>query len=74
MSTITQQQQQQQELEQIPAELISKFDDDKQLVQEFLSQGYSIEELQQSTISHPTKLDPLVTLEDGTTVAGMWID
>lgn len=58
--------------EEIPIEVIRKFDNDRQLVQEFLSQGYSIEELQQSTICHPTRLDPLVRLSTGH-VAGMWL-
>jgi hypothetical protein len=65
-------QQQQQETEQIPQELIQKFDNDKQLVQEFMEQGYSIEELQGSEIIHPTKFDPIVML-DGNAL-GFWID
>jgi hypothetical protein len=62
----------QQEQETIPAELISKFDNDKELVQEFISEGYSISELQASTVLHPTKFDPLVMIGDRT--AGMWLD
>lgn len=65
------QEQQQQETEQISPELISKFDDDKQLVQEFLNQGYSVEELQGSVITHPTKYDP-VCLVNGESI-GMWL-
>lgn len=70
MSTKTIQKTQQ---ETIPQELITKFDGDKQLVQEFLSQGYTVAELQGSQITHPTKFDPLCTLETGH-VAGMWIE
>jgi hypothetical protein len=62
-----------QEQEQISEELVTKFDGDKQLVQEFLDQGYTVSELQNSTITRPTKYDPMVTLEDGRT-AGFWID
>ena len=63
---------QQQETEQIPQELVEKFDNDKQLVQEFLSQGYSIDELKQSTITHPTRFDPMVSIGDK--CIGFWID
>ena len=66
------QQQQVQEQEQIPEKLIAKFDNDKQLVQEFLGQGYSQEELLKSSILHPTKMDPLCTLENGQH-AGIWL-
>ena len=64
---------QQQETEQIPEELVQKFDNDKELVQEFLNEGYSISELQNSQILHPTKFDPICILEDGRTI-GMWLD
>ena len=73
MSTTTTTIQKTQEQEMIPQELIQKFDDDKQLVQEFLEAGYSVEELQGSIITHPTKFDPLCTLTNGH-VAGMWIE
>ena len=75
MSTIItkQHQEQQSEQETIPQELIQKFNNDEQLVQEFLEQDYTMAELQGSTITHPTRYDPLCTLEDGT-VAGMWIE
>ena len=72
MKTV-QQQQQEQIQEEIPQELVEKFGDDRQLVQEFLEQGYSIEELQGSIITHPTKYDPLVTLDTGH-VVGFWIE
>lgn len=65
--TITKQQQQ----EVIPQELIQKFDGDKQLVQEVLSQGYSVEELLISQIVHPTKMDP-VCLVNGEPIA-IWL-
>ncbi len=68
MSTI----QKQQEQEVIPAELITKFDNDKELVQQFLAEGHTIEELQGSTILHPTKFDPIVMIGDKT--IGMWLD
>ncbi len=61
-----------QQQETIPAELISKFDNDKELVQEFISEGYSIQQLEQSSILHPTRYDPLVVLDD--VVLGMWLD
>ena len=63
---------QQQETEQISPELITKFDGDKQLVTEFLEAGYTQQELLSSTITHPTKYDPIVTLGDHT--LGFWID
>jgi len=69
----TQVKQQTQEQELIPQELVEKFDNDKQLVQEFMEQGYTVKELQASTILHATKYDPLVILENGFT-AGMWLD
>ena len=69
MSTI---QKTQQEQEQIPAELVEKFDGDKQLVQEFMAEGYSIEQLSSSTVLHPTKFDPIVMIGDKT--IGMWLD
>lgn len=62
--------QKQQEL--IPQELIQKFDGDKELVQEFLEQGYTQEDLTKSSVIHATKMDPLCVLEDGTN-AGMWL-
>jgi hypothetical protein len=65
--------QEQQQQEPIPAELITKFDNDEQLVRQFLDQGYTISDLQSSTVTHPTKYDPIVTLESGQ-VAGFWID
>jgi hypothetical protein len=69
MSTTTIQQEQQ---ETIPQELVEKFDGDKQLVQEFIKEGYSIEQLSSSTVLHATKFDPLVLI-DGITI-GMWLD
>ena len=62
----------QQEQETIPQELIQKFDGDQQLVQEFIKEGYSVEELQASTVTHPTKYDPIVMLGDRT--LGFWMD
>ncbi|MFI5407017.1 MAG: hypothetical protein ACHQ1D_10965 [Nitrososphaerales archaeon] len=74
MKTRLQQQEQvQEQQEQIPAELISKFDNDKQLVTEFLETGYTQEELLGSTITHPTRYDPIVTLDTGH-VAGFYIN
>ena len=70
MSTTVQKQQEQQEV--IPEELISKFDNDEQLVREFMAEGYSIEQLSSSTILHATKFDPLVMIGDET--IGMWLD
>jgi hypothetical protein len=68
---LLQQQEQQQETEQIPQELVEKFDNDKQLVQEFMEQGYSIEELQRTDIIHATKYDPIVMLDGN--VLGFYI-
>src|SRR5690348_1675723 len=65
-------QQQEQIQEEISPELIAKFDGDKELVQEFLQQGYTQEDLAKSSVIHPTKMDPLCVLEDGTN-AGMWL-
>lgn len=62
---------QEQELE-IPNELLMKFDDDEQLVREFLDQGYTQQELLSSTVTHPTRFDPVCTLEDGQQ-AGIWL-
>lgn len=67
---ITQQNQEQQEL--ISPELIQKFDGDKELVQQFMSEGYTTEQLTASTITHPTRYDPAVFLGDE--YIGMWID
>ena len=64
--------QEQQEQEVIPQELINKFDGDKELVQKFMENGYSTEQLQSSTITHPTYTDPVCTLKDGK-VAGFWL-
>ena len=64
-------QEQVQEQEVIPAEVIAKFDGDKQLVQEVLTQGYSVEELLTSQIVHPTKMDP-VCLVNGEPIA-IWL-
>lgn len=73
MKTIAPTQQiQEQQQEQISEELIQKFDGDKQLVQQFIDQGYSQEELLKSTVTHPTKFDPLCTLENGQH-AGFWL-
>lgn len=63
---------QQQEQETIPQELVEKFAGDKQLVEQFLAEGHTIEQLQGSTILHPTKFDPIVIIGDRT--AGMWLD
>ena len=68
----TQVKQQTQEQELIPQELVEKFDNDKQLVQEFMEQGYTVKELQASTITHPTKYDPMVSIGDK--CIGFWID
>lgn len=65
-------QQQEQEQEVIPAELIQKFDGDRELVQKFMDNGYTVEQLQSSTITHPTLTDPVVTLANGK-VAGFWL-
>lgn len=65
-------QQQHTEQEQIPAELIAKFDNDKELIERFLANGYTIEQLSSSTITHPTLTDPVVTLANGK-VAGFWL-
>lgn len=62
----------QQEQETIPAELVEKFAGDKQLVEQFMAEGYSIQQLEQSTILHPTRFDPLVMIGDKT--IGMWLD
>lgn len=75
MKTLNQQVQQfehPQEQEQIPEELVQKFDGDKELVQKFLQNGHTVEQLQQSTITHPTKTDPVCTLNNGK-VAGFWL-
>lgn len=64
---------QHQEQRLINEELIAKFDGDKQLVEQFLEAGYTTEELQKSSIIHPTKMDPICVLEDGITHAGIWL-
>lgn len=69
---LLQQQEQNQETRQIPQELVEKFDNDAQLVDEFLDQGYTVDELLSSTVTHPTKLDPVCTLQDGQQ-AGIWL-
>jgi hypothetical protein len=58
--------------EEIPVEVISKFDNDEQLVREFMAEGYSIQQLEQSVILHPTRFDPIVMLGDHT--LGFWMD
>jgi len=63
--------QEQQEL--IPQELVEKYDNDKELVQQFIQEGYSITELQNASIVHATKYDPLVILESGETI-GFYIE
>lgn len=63
---------QQQTQELIPPELVEKFDQDKELVQAFLDEGYTVKELQASTITHPTKYDPMVSIGDK--CIGFWID
>lgn len=65
-------QEQQQSQEQISPELVKKFDGDKELVERFVSNGYTVQELEQSVITHPTYTDPMVTLKDGK-VAGFWL-
>lgn len=65
-------QEQQQSQEQISPELVKKFDGDKELVQKFMEHGYTAEQLEQSTITHPTYTDPVCTLKDGK-VAGFWL-
>jgi len=64
--------QQEQEQVEIPAEVVTKFDGDKELVEKFLENGYTVSELQGASVLHPTRNDPIAKLEDGT-VAGMWI-
>lgn len=64
-------QEQVQEQEVIPQELIQKFDNDKELVQQILEQGYSVEELLTSQIVHPTRMDP-VCLVNGEPIA-IWL-
>ena len=67
---LTQQEQVQEEY--IPSEVIGKFDNDEQLVREFMKEGYSISELKGSTILHATKYDPIVIVDNKT--IGMWLD
>lgn len=62
-----------QKQEQVTEQLVHKFDDDKELVTEFVKQGYTPDELQKADITHPTKFDPIVELETGF-VAGFWIE
>lgn len=64
--------QQHQEQEQISEELVKKFNGDRELVEKFVSNGYTVQELEQSVISHPTYTDPVVTLKNGK-VAGFWL-
>lgn len=66
------QEQQQQQTEQISPELVKKFDGDKELIERFVSNGYTVQELEQSVITHPTYTDPVVTLANGK-VAGFWL-
>ena len=70
MNKQTQFQEQQQEV--IPEELVQKFDGDRTLVEKFVQNGYSVEQLQESIITHPTDTDPVCTLKDGT-IAGFWL-
>jgi hypothetical protein len=70
---IQQFQQEQQQTEQIPEELVQKFDGDRELVERFMANGYTTEQLAQSSITHPTYTDPVCTLTDGK-VAGFWLD
>jgi hypothetical protein len=58
--------------EQISPELLNKFDNDEELIRQFLDQGYSIGELSTATILHPTELDPVVIIKGGH-VAGFWL-
>lgn len=60
--------QEQQQQEVIPTELVEKYDGDKQLVQQFIDEGYSVTELQNASIVHATKFDPLVVLDTGETI------
>lgn len=62
----------QEQQEQIPEELVQKFDGDRQLVEKFIGNGYTVEQLQNSTITHPTYTDPVCTLNTGK-VAGFWL-
>lgn len=71
MKQQNQQQTQPEIQEEIPQELISKFDGDKQLVERFISNGYTIEQLQNSQITHPSPTDPAVVL-NGKTI-GFWL-
>ena len=64
--------QEQQQTEQIPEELVQKFNGDRELVQKFMNNGYSTEQLSESIITHPTYTDPVVTLKNGK-VAGFWL-
>lgn len=66
-------QEQIQKEQQVLEELVTKFDGDQELLEAFLEEGYSVQELQGSEIIHPTKFDPLVRLSTGHT-AGFWID
>ena len=65
--------QKQTQQETIPQELVEKFDNDEELVRQFINEGYTQQELLSSTVTHPTKFDPVCTLQDGITQAGIWL-
>ena len=56
----------------ISEELVKKFDGDEELIAKFLSNGYTVQQLEQSQITHPTATDPVVTLNNGK-IAGFWL-
>jgi hypothetical protein len=60
----------QQEQIQVSPELVKKFDNDRELVAELLH-DFTVEELEASTIVHPTKNDPVILLNGK--VVGMWL-
>lgn len=69
---LNKQEQQTQEQEVISPELVQKFDGDRQLVEKFLDNGYTVSQLEESIITHPTYTDPVCTLKTGK-VAGFWL-
>src|SRR5688500_20055016 len=64
---------QQTEQHEIPQELIQKFDGDRQLVEQFMEEGYTEADLSTASIVHATKFDPIVILENGYN-AGFYIE
>lgn len=63
--------QQQEKQDLITPELVAKFDGDKQLVEKFISNGYTVQQLEKAEITHPTATDPAVIV-DGK-VIGFWL-